>query len=91
MAESLSTNDAVKICDSGRSEIELTFDDPQTILDVTFFDVTKITKFTYIMEDGEEASVTIPAGGFGLPSTEDISGQQSPAPVDVKAIRLHGS
>ena len=82
-------------CDprGGRPEIELTFDEPQTILDVTFFNVQDmVSKFIYIMEDGEEVFVTIPmeGGGFGEPSKVDISRQQFPAPVNVKAIRLHG-
>lgn len=68
----------------------LTFDDPQTILDVTFFNVQDmVTKFIYIMEDGEESHVTIAMEGTGVAASVDIR-ERFPPPINVKAIRLHG-
>ena len=98
MAAKFSTDDAIEICRPRRDQfpwIELSFVEPQTILEVEFFDIEEIEEaitITYWVTGGDSKSISLEtAGGRNVPSPLDLSGLTSPAPVDIERMRLLSS
>ena len=96
MAEAGSTDNDIDDCKPGKNQfpwIDLTFDEPQTILAVQFFDIeeTGNTKLTYTVTGGAEQTATVTKGGDGEPSPLDLSGLTNPAPINIEKIRLLSS
>ena len=93
MAEKDSTDDDIADCNPASGEfpwIELTFQHPQTTLEVDFFDIeeTGNTRLRYWVAGSAPKTVTVTSGGDSQPSPLDLSGLTDPAPVDMEKIRL---
>ena len=92
------TDDTIAVCSPRRDQfpwIELSFVEPQTILEVEFFDIRRIREgisITYWVTGGDSNSISLEtAGGRFAPSPLDLSGLTSPAPVDIERMRLLSS
>ena len=93
-----STDDDIEVCSPWGDTfpwIELTFVEPQTILEVEFFDIRRIREgisITYWVTGGDSKSITLQnAGGNKAPSPLVLSELTNPAPVDIERMRLLSS
>ena len=98
MASFTSTDDDIAVCrvlGDTFPWIELSFVEPQTILEVEFFDIRRIREgisITYWVTGGDSKSISLEtAGGRNAPTPLDLSGLTSPAPVDIERMRLLSS
>ena len=88
-----STDSSVSVCDvtnngANYPRLELTFDDPQDIVAVTFQNIGNgYTQFAYTTEAGLFAIVQIPNEGRYSPSVVNLT-QQSVSPENVKVITV---
>ena len=100
MAEEDSTDASASACDGGnfrplqlglaaRPTIELTFDQPQDIVEVTFYnvDLIRFNDFQYTTTSGQTWSVAMPRNGFSNPSVRDLT-QEQIKPESVKKIQV---
>ena len=88
-----STDESVDVCPQEEEEdaypsITLTFDNPQTILEVEFFDVgAESAEFSYWTTSGQ-TKTALANGVEGESAPLDLSGLTDPAPIDIKRIML---
>ena len=98
MASTNSRDDAIQICfqSNGLPWIELSFDEPQTIIEVEFLDIRKLqdaldTGITYWVTGGESKSITFQSYAGPQLSPLVLSDLTSPAPVNIERMRLLSS
>ena len=90
MAEQGSTNENVYACTRGsrfRQLIELSFQEPQDIVQVTFYNANADNAFFYTTSGGDTVEVSIPREGTGQPSVVDLT-EQAIKPESVVSIQV---
>ena len=89
MAAEGSTDASASACQSSGSTIELTFDQPQDIVEVTFYNVVfrSGTEFQFTTTADDTLAITVPSAGRSNPSVIAFSDEEI-KPESVKKIQV---